>query len=348
MQLEIGGRWIGPGAPCFVIAEAGVNHNGDLQLARRMVDAAADAGADAVKFQTFRAECLAAPGAPQAEYQRRATGRSQSQLEMLRQLELSARDHAALRDHCRRRGILFLSSPFDEPSADLLAELDVELFKLPSGELTNLEFIGYVARQGRPLIVSTGMASLGEVEAAVDVLAREAVAGYALLHCVSSYPAEPADVNLRAMHTLRTAFGCPVGFSDHTLGTEVALAAVALGACVLEKHFTLDRALPGPDHQASLEVPQLGQLVRGVRRVEAALGSGGKRPAAGERDTAAVARKSLVAAHDIPAGTRLTRTMLVLRRPGTGLPPAMGPYLLDRIARRHIPAGTLVQLEDVA
>jgi N-acetylneuraminate synthase len=344
-SLEIAGHWIGPGYPCFVIAEAGVNHNGRLDLARRLVNKAKQAGADAVKFQTFKAELLVTLSAPKAEYQRRCTGSAESQFEMLRRLELSPKAHRAVLDLCGLSGILYLSSPFDEQSADFLDSLGVAAFKIPSGEITNLPFLVHVACMGKPMIISTGMATLGEVETAVNAVWKAGNHDVILLHCVSNYPADPADINLRAMQTLETAFGIPVGYSDHTPGVEVSLAAVALGACVVEKHFTLDRALPGPDHQSSLEPDELASLVRGIRLVEAALGHGRKEPAASEANTAAAARKSLVAACDIPAGIPLTKDKVAVRRPGTGLPPAMSSFVIGRTSRVFIPAGTILTLE---
>ena len=343
--IKLAGREIGPGRACFIIAEAGVNHNGDLSLARRLVDAAARAGADAVKFQTFKAERLVAPGAPKAGYQLERTDAAESQLEMLRRLELSEEAHLELLEHCRQSGLVFLSSPFDQESADLLESLGVPAFKIPSGEIINLPFLAHVARKGRPMIVSTGMAFLGEVEAAVRTIESEGCRDFVLLHCVSNYPADPAEVNLSAMRTMAEAFGAPVGYSDHTTGHEAPLAAAALGAAVIEKHFTLDRNMEGPDHSASLEPEELAGLVRGIRTVEAALGHGRKEPAPSEADTAAAARKSLVAARDIPAGARLTEDLIAVRRPGTGLPPAMLAYGLGRTVRESITAGTLLSLE---
>jgi N,N'-diacetyllegionaminate synthase len=319
-----------------------VNHNGRLDLALRLVDAAADAGANAVKFQTFRAEKIATRSAPKAEYQTRTTGAAESQFEMLRKLELSAADHEVLAARCAERGVTFLSSPFDEESADLLEALDVPAFKVPSGELTNLPFLQYLARKRRPLIVSTGMATLAEVEAAVAAVRSAGGDRLALLQCVSNYPAAASDVNLRAMNTMAAAFGVPAGYSDHSTGNEVALAAVALGACIVEKHFTLDRSLPGPDHQASAEPAEFAALVAGIRIVEAALGDGDKRPAASERETARVARRSLVAAETIPQGSRLTVEMVTARRPGTGLPVDRLGELLGRRAVGEVPAGTLL------
>jgi len=343
--VEIAGRKIGFGYPCFIIAEAGVNHNGSLDMALKLVDAAADAGADAVKFQTFVAERLVTVAAAKAAYQVRNTGSRGSQLEMLKELELSPEAHTAIFARCRQRGILFISSPFEEESSDLLDALGVTAFKVPSGEMTNLPFLRHLARKGRPLIVSTGMATLAEVDDTVDTLRGEGCRKIVLLHCVSQYPANPRESNLRAMATMREAFAAPVGFSDHAVGSTVALAAVALGACVLEKHLTLDRALPGPDHKASLEPDELTDLVRSVRSTEQALGDGRKEPTSCEMETARAARKSLVAARVIPVGAALTADMVEIRRPGTGLPPKRMDSLLGRRAQGEIPGGTLLDEE---
>lgn len=346
--VAIGGHVVGPGAPCLILAEAGVNHNGSVETACRLVEEAKRAGADAVKFQTFTADALVSPDAPKAEYQRRATGAGESQADMLRALELSEANHRAILACCRRWDILFLSTPFDAGSADLLDRLGVPAFKIGSGDLTNLPFLDYVARKRKPMLLSTGMADLAEVEAAVAAVRATGNADLVLLHCVSNYPAAPADVNLRAMHTMSAAFGAPVGYSDHTLGQEVALAAVALGATVLEKHFTLSRALPGPDHQASIEPDAFRHLVRSVRTVEDALGDGRKVPAASEGPTAAVARRSLVASADIPAGAVVTAELIAIKRPGTGLPPSMHDRVIGRTARVPIASGTLIRLEMLA
>jgi N,N'-diacetyllegionaminate synthase len=346
--IFLAGRPVGVGQPCFVIAEAGVNHNGDMELARRLIDMAAGAGADAVKFQTFRADLLTTATAAKAAYQIQQTGAAESQHAMLRRLELSAADHAHLWRHARERNILFMSTPFDETSADLLDELGVAVYKIPSGEVTNLPLLAHIARKGKPLIMSTGMASLGEVEAAVEAIRAEENEHLILLQCVSNYPADPADSNLRVMELMARAFGALVGYSDHTLGIDVSLAAVALGACVIEKHVTLDRTLPGPDHQASAEPAELTALVRGIRTVEAALGHGRKVPAASESATAAVARRSLVALRDVPPGAVLTPDTIGVRRPGTGLPPALRLLLVGRTAKTGIRAGTLLTLDMVA
>jgi N,N'-diacetyllegionaminate synthase len=332
---------------CFVIAEAGVNHNGEVELARRLIDAAVAAGADAVKFQTFDPDLVASAAAPKAEYQR-ASGSGESQLEMLRRLALAPAAFADLFRYAETRGILFLSTPFDVTSADFLESLGVAAFKLPSGELTNHPFLAHVARKGRPLLLSTGMSDLGEVEAAVDVIRTHGDPPLALFHCVSSYPARPEDCNLRAIETMRRRFDVPVGWSDHTEGIDVALAAVALGAELLEKHFTLDRGLPGPDHKASLEPAEIGRLVAGVRAVTAARGDGVKTPTAGELATAQVVRRSLHASRDLPKGHVLRDADLVALRPGTGLAPSARSDVIGRALRVPVGRGEIICEEHLA
>lgn len=347
-EIEFAGRKIGVGHPCFIIAEAGVNHNRDLTIAKQLIDVALAAGADAVKFQTFKADKLASVSAPKAAYQKKTIDGAESQLEMLRRLELSAAMHHELQAYCRGRGILFLSTPFDEESADFLDQMGLPAFKIPSGDITNEPFLTHIACKGKPIFLSTGMAYLSEVDQAVRAIRTAGNEELILLHCVSNYPAQPRDVNLRAMATMKTAFKLPVGYSDHTVGIEISLAAVALGACVIEKHFTLDRNLPGPDHRASLEPDELTALVGAIRKVELSLGHGRKEPAPSEADTADVARKSLVAALDIPAGTHLLEAMIAIKRPGTGLPPAMRVHLIGCMAREDISAGTLLSLDMLA
>ncbi len=339
---------IGENKPAFIIAEIGVNHNGNLELARQLINIAADAGASAVKFQTFKTEKLVTRQAAKADYQTQTTGSEESQFEMLKRLELSPADHKAVLAYCRDRKILFLSTPFDEDSADFLEQLGVRAYKIPSGEITNLPYLAHIARKGKPMIVSTGMSTLGEVETAVDTIRENGNPVIALLHCVSQYPAPPEASNLRAMSTLAQAFGVPVGFSDHTMGIEIALAAVALGARVIEKHLTLDRDLPGPDHRASATPEEFKAMVAGIRKIEAAFGDGQKRPAACESDVRSVARKSLVAAVDIPAGMVIERQMLATKRPGTGLLPGMLPAVIGRVAKVDIPADGLITWELLA
>lgn len=347
-SFKIAGRAIGAGHPCFVIAEAGVNHNGDMQKAKRLIRAAKDAGADAVKFQSFVAERLVTLDAPKADYQIRNTGSKESQFQMLKKLELSEHDHKLLIEYARETGILFLSTPFDEVSADLLESMKLPAFKLPSGELTNHAFLTHVARKRKPMIVSTGMSTLAEVAAAVKAIEGAGDPPLALLHCTSSYPADPREANLRAMETMRKKFGRPTGYSDHTLGVEVSLGAVALGATIVEKHLTLDRKLPGPDHAASLEPGDFARLVRGIRIIEQSLGHGRKELARGESNTVKIARKSLVAARSIVKGAIFTVDTLAVRRPGTGLPPTDLDRVVGKKASKYIPAGEVITREMVA
>lgn len=307
---------------CLLIAEAGVNHNGSLETALRLVDAAREAGADAVKFQTFTAEHLVTRSAAKAAYQKRTTASDESQFDMLKKLELTPKDHRALMAHCAERDIVFLSSPFSERDVDLLDALDMPAIKVGSGEITNHPLLARIGATMRPVILSTGCSSLDEVVRAVAVLREAGCVELALLHCVSTYPADPADVNLRAMETLARALNVPVGYSDHTPGVEIACAAVALGARIIEKHLTPDRSMPGPDHRASLEPGEFAELVSSIRHIESAMGDGVKRPAASETDTRTAARRSLVATADLPAGTKLRREHLVAKRPATGISPA--------------------------
>jgi N,N'-diacetyllegionaminate synthase len=342
--IEIGRGKIGPGEPTFLIAEAGVNHNGQLPLAKRLVDIACEAGADAVKFQTFRADRLAGLSAPKADYQKQTTPAGESQLMMLRQLELSEAAFREVRNHCSSRGIIFLSTPFDEESVDFLDDLGVPAFKVPSGEITNWPLLERIGAKGKPAILSTGMSNLGEIDEAVRRLRNSGSPQMALLQCVSEYPARVSTVNLRAMATLARCFGTPVGLSDHTLGIEIAIAAVALGARIIEKHFTIDKTLAGPDHSASLEPHELRMLVKGIRDVEAALGDGIKEPTPQELRNAAMVRRSLVAAVELEIGSRLEPSMVTLKRPGTGLSASALPYILGRRLRRRVEAGALLEL----
>ncbi len=341
----IGERKIGPGTPVFIVAEAGVNHNGDPALAQRLVDAAAECGADAVKFQTFTVDALLTRGAPKASYQVETTGAAESQREMLARLELGSFDLALLRDRAAKHALVFFSAPFDEKSADALEALGVPLFKIPSGEITNLPLLRHIAAKGRPVILSTGMASLEEVEQAVAAIRAAGDPPLAVLHCLSAYPAPPGEINLRAMDTLAGRLGCPVGFSDHTLGIEIAVAATARGAAIIEKHLTLDTSLAGPDHRASLDPPAFAAMVRAIRSVESALGDGVKRPMPSEADTRRVARKSLVAARALEAGRRLAAADVAVKRPGTGIPPAELARALGRRLTRDVAADEVIPWE---
>lgn len=338
MPSELMRRWADRSQPAYVIAEAGVNHNGDVELAKQLIAVAAEAGADAVKFQTFKAERLVSRTAAKAEYQKRNIGGDDSQFGMLKALELSDDAFRELARASAEAGITLLSTPFDEESADLLADIGVDAFKISSGDLTHVGMLAHIARHGLPMIVSTGMATLDEVGDAVAAVRGTGNTDLALLHCVSNYPAATVDSNLRAMATMESAFGCPVGWSDHTEGSAVCLASVALGARIIEKHFTLSRDLPGPDHKASIEPDELRRLVTDIRAVEASLGSGDKQPTASELPTAKVARRSLVATVDIAAGETLADGMVAVLRPGDGIPPKHLGEIIGRRARSPIAA----------
>ena len=338
-----------------MIAEAGVNHNGSEALALDLVDIAAAAGADAIKFQTFRADKLVSAYAPKAEYQTHQTGEG-NQLAMLRALELSKEAHRRLLARCSERGIEFLSTPFDEESAQFLVDLGMRLIKVPSGELTNRSFIEFLAGFDLPMIVSTGMATLDEVLETVGwIAAVRRVRGFGapltervtLLHCTSNYPAVEEDVNLLAMSTLAERCGLAAGYSDHTVGATIATAAVALGACIIEKHFTIDRSLPGPDHQASLEPGELVAMIKAIRSVERALGDGIKRPREAELPVRDVARRSLTVASDLPAGHRLSCADLLVLRPGTGIAPKERDNVIGRQLASALTAGTTLNWSDL-
>jgi N-acetylneuraminate synthase len=331
----------------LIIAEAGVNHNGDLDLAREMVRAAARAGADLVKFQTFEASQLVSLDAPKARYQLDATGIGESQFEMLRRVQLSRADHHSLVGTCLLEGIGFFSTAFDEGSVDFLIQLGLSRLKVPSGELTNLPLLEHMASKGLPVMLSTGMATLEEVAAAIEIfesggLARSEIT---VLHCNTEYPTPKGDVNLTAMNTMGEALGVTVGYSDHTLGIEIPIAAVSRGASVIEKHFTLDRNLPGPDHQASLEPAELKDMVQAIRNVEAALsGDGVKRPSGSELANRAIARRSLVAGRPIKAGEAFSRENLAVKRPGSGISPMRLPEIVGLAAKRDFAADEMIEL----
>lgn len=330
----------------IIIAEAGVNHNGDIDLARRMVAEAKAAGADYVKFQTAVPELVISTIAPKAEYQKETTGSEQSQLEMCRAIHLPLTDYAPLAELCREHGIGFMSTPFDLVSIDTLAPLKMDYWKIPSGEITNLPYLRKIGHRGERVIMSTGMATLPEVEAAVAVLEASGTprSQIWLLHCTTQYPTPMEAVNLRAMHALE-ALGCAgVGYSDHTVGIEVSIAAAAMGACVIEKHFTLDKNLPGPDHRASLDPAELRELVAAVRNVEQAIGSGIKTVASAERPNIEVARKSIVAARTIRKGEILTEENITVKRPGSGLSPMLWDSVLGTAAIDDFDYDTLIRI----
>lgn len=343
-EIRIADRAVGPGRSCFVIAEAGVNHNGDVAIAKQLIAAAHAVGADAVKFQTFRSDLVVTAQAPKADYQLRTTERGESQLEMIRRLELPTDAFRELVHECARVGIMFLSTAGDAPSADLLSDIGAPAIKLASSEITNLLLLRHVAALGLPMLVSTGMSTLGEVELACETITAAGDPPVLLFHCVSQYPAPPGDANLRAIDVMARALGAPIGFSDHTPGITVSLAAVAVGACAIEKHLTLDRTMPGPDHGSSLEPDEFRRLVSGIREVELALGDGHKRPMPSEEDTRRIARRSLVAAVPIPAGTALQADMVTMKRPGTGMSASLLPLILGRRARIDIGSDTMLSV----
>ena len=335
LRIRIGDRWVGEGEPCFVIAEAGANHNRDRAMAVELIDVAAEAGADAVKFQTYSAETLYSKHTPRFSYLEGVSAKET--WDLIKEIELPRAWQADLAAHAARRGIRFLSTPFDHRAVDELAALGVPAFKIASFEIVDLPLIGYAAAQGRPMILSTGLASYEDIADALGACAAAGNREVALLQCASLYPAPPARMNLRAMATMRQAFGRPVGLSDHSLGIHVAVAAAGLGASIVEKHFTLDRRLPGPDHPFAIEPGELRDMVRQIHEVEAALGDGLKLgPAPEEMEMHEKARRSLIAARAIPRGAVIDRSMIVIKRPGTGIRPKLIDLVVGRVARVDI------------
>jgi N,N'-diacetyllegionaminate synthase len=306
-----------------IIAEAGVNHNGSMESAKRLIDVAAKVGADYIKFQTFKAETLVTQTAEKAEYQQGLTGADETQFEMIKNLELDRAAHEELIDYCKTKDIKFLSTAFDHDSIELLAKLDIPLYKIPSGEITNLPYLRHIGKMEKPIIMSTGMSTLDEVHNALNILIESGAEKeqITILHCNTEYPTPMEDVNLKAMLTIRDKLGVKIGYSDHTLGIEVAISAVAMGATVIEKHFTLDRNMPGPDHAASLEPEELKAMVTAIRNIEKAMGGGEKKPSSSETKNIAVARKSIVAKMSIKKGELFTEENLTVKRPGTGISP---------------------------
>ena len=330
----------------LIIAEAGVNHNGDIELAKQLIAAAKAAGADIVKFQTFKTAKLVTKTAEKASYQKGTTDAYESQYAMIRKLELSRADHEVLIEECHRQDIGFFSTAFDTDSFDMLVEMGLDQVKIPSGELTNLPLLRYMTRLGMPVMLSTGMATLGEIEAALAVIEQAGTPRHLItvLHCTTEYPAPMVDVNLRAMLSMKAALGVEVGYSDHTKGIEIPVAAVALGARVIEKHFTLDRTMLGPDHQASLEPQELKAMVDAIRNVELALGDGVKRPSASELKNKPIARKSLVATHAIKAGDVFSADNVGTKRPGTGISPMRWDEVMGRVAPRNFSVDELIEM----
>ena len=328
----------------FIIAEAGDNHNGNLANALKLVDQAAKAGADCVKFQTFVTEEVISRVAEMAEYQKQNTGKTESQFDMVKKLELSFDEFRKIRGHCQKRGILFLSTPFDLPSIAFLNGMDMPFFKIPSGEITNYPYLKAIAETHKDVVLSTGMCTMEEIREAIALLEGNGAGRITLLHCNTEYPTPFEDVNLKAMETMRAAFNKEVGYSDHTLGIEVPIAAAAMGAVVIEKHFTLDRNMEGPDHKASLEPQELAAMVKAVRNIETALGTGEKKPSPSEQKNLAVARKSIVARRNIRQGELLTEENLAVKRPGTGISPMRYSEILGTQAVKDFKEDQLVEI----
>lgn len=330
-----------------IIAEAGVNHNGSLELAKKMIEKAKEAGADYIKFQTFQPEKLVSKYAQKAEYQKETTGGQESQLDMLRKLALSRQDFVALRDYCRKQEIGFISTPFDMESIDFLNMLDMDFWKLPSGEITNLPYLVRIAKTGKPIVMSTGMCTMKEIGEALEWLNKSGAGKITLLHCNTQYPTPMEDVNLNVMQSLRQRFQLPVGYSDHTVGIEVPVAAAALGAVVIEKHFTLDKTMEGPDHRASLEPEELKAMIAAIRNIERALGSDEKKPTASEKGNIAVARKSIVARTGIRKGEPFTEENITAKRPGNGISPMRWYEILGKPAGRDYLEDELIAEEEL-
>ncbi|MFW9995575.1 MAG: N-acetylneuraminate synthase [Candidatus Odinarchaeota archaeon] len=341
-EFSINGKKIGIGHPTFIIAEAGVNHNGDIHLARKLIDVAARSGADAVKFQTFKSEKVATFQAKKAEYQETTTRSDESQLEMIKKLELPFSSFRELQEYSRSKGLIFLSTPFDLESLDFLAELDVPAFKISSGELINPLLLKKAVDYRKPIILSAGMATLGEIETALDLISQRGENRLALLHCITSYPAPIEIANLRAIQTLRNAFRTIVGYSDHTLGTTAMIVAVTLGAKVIEKHFTLDKSLPGPDHKASADPEELDRMIKEIRRTEASLGDGIKIPSQAELDIAKIARRSIVASRDLKKGEFITEDAIELKRPAEGLAPKYLDLIMGKKLNQDVKADSFI------
>jgi len=344
--IRIGKKSIGEQHPCFVIAEAGVNHNGDITLAKQLVDTAKNAGADAVKFQTFKAEGVVTTNTTIASYARKNLGKTLTQQEMIKHLELSYNEFISLKKYCDTKKILFLSTPHSFDAIDFLDPL-VPAYKFGSGDLTNIPALRYAAKKHKPMLLGTGMATLAEVRTAIRAIRKTGNNQIIALHCTTNYPCPLNEVNLRAMLTMRHALNCLVGYSDHTMGITVPIMAATLGAVVIEKHFTLDKTLQGPDHKASLEPLELSQMIAAIRDVETILGSYAKKPTASEKDIMKIVRKSIVAAQDIPKGSLLRKDLLGIKRPGTGLPPAKLDTLLGRKTKRDIKKDELIKLSMV-
>jgi len=346
--IRIGERIIGPGQPCFVIAEAGVNHDGNVEKAKALIDIAVKAGADVVKFQTFKTDKLVTNALQKCEYQKVGDGSEGNYADMLKKLELNEEAHRELQNYASKKGILFMSTPFDEESADFLHALGVPAFKIDSGNLNNSRLVRHIASKMKPVILSTGMATIGEIDLAVREILSTGNDQLILLHCTSNYPPSFSDTNLKAIETMRLQFeNIPIGYSDHTPGIAVSLAAVALGAVLIEKHFTIDKRSKGPDHLASLEPQELIELVTGIKQVTQSLGSSCKNPVRAEKEVADTLRRSVVSIKAIPKGAKITKEMVAIKRPGNGIPPNLIDIVIGRTAQKDIPGDSLINWDQV-
>ena len=344
-NIKIGNKFIGTGHPVFIIAEAGVNHNGNLKLAKKLIDAASQAGVDAVKFQTFNPKTLDTQASTKAEFQAKSTGR-ESQYEMLKKIMLPRKWHKELQNYARRKGLIFLSTPFSKNDADFLIKLGIPAIKVGSSDTNNIPYLNHIAAKNIPIILSTGMSDMKEVKESARIIQRSGNNKLIVLHCTTNYPTPFEEANIRAIQTLKKDLGLVSGFSDHTRGIEAPIAAVALGARVIEKHFTLDRKLPGPDHKASLEPKELKKMVVSIRNIEKAMGNGIKTPFPSEKKIADVARKSIVVIQDIKKGQTITTNHISIKRPGNGLSPKYYPQVIGTRATKDIKTDTLLKIND--
>lgn len=345
-KIKIGNKLVGEKEPCFIIAEAGVNHNGKLSLAKKLVDSAKKSGVDAIKFQTFKAEEVVTKNAQMAEYQKMNIRKKESQQEMLRRLELRYEDFIELKEYCDEKKIIFLSTPHSEDAIDFLEPL-VPAYKIGSGDLTNFPFLEKVAKKGKPIILGTGMATLEEVKEALNFIYKQRNKRVIALHCTTNYPCPLKEVNLRAMLTMREKLNCLLGYSDHTPGIIVPIMAATLGAVVIEKHFTMDKSLPGPDHKASLDPKEFKEMVKKIREVEIILGKKGKKPTKSEKEIMKVVRKSIVAKIDIPKGTGIKKEMLTIKRPGTGIKPKFSEKIIGKTAKKDVKKDELINFKNL-
>ncbi len=344
-QIKIGNKMIGDGYPVFIIAEAGVNHNGDLEIAKRLIDAALEAGVDAVKFQTFKAEHLVTKSAKQAKYQKKNIGRNETQFDMLKRLELKDSYHGILKAYCEEKGVIFLSAPFSVEDANFLDSLGVDAYKIPSGEINNFPYLKHIAKKGKPMIVSTGMSTMKEVHDSFNIIKESGNADLIFLHCTSNYPAKEDSLNMKAISRMKEEIDALVGYSDHSKGVYADIIATSLGACVIEKHFTLDKDMDGPDHAASLNPEELKEMVFAIRQSEAMLGTDKKLCSQEEIDTRDVARKSIIAKVAMDPGTVISEDLITIKRPGTGIPPTDIHLVLGKTVTKRIEEDTLLSKE---